>query len=70
MSLIGKVFNRDLRKDIPLYIAEYGDGYKRLVGAISQDAKDAALQKIKERFESGALFKDDDMKQMEQLVIT
>jgi len=70
MPYIGKVFNKATSKSIDVLISESGDGFKRLTGAISQDAKNAALAKVKERFESGSLFKDDDMKQMDKLVVT
>lgn len=70
MSLIGQVFNKTLSKTISVYIAESGEGFKRLTGAIGQDVKEAALAKVKERFENGTLFKDDDMQQMERVTIT
>ncbi|KAF2786081.1 hypothetical protein K505DRAFT_368534 [Melanomma pulvis-pyrius CBS 109.77] len=70
MSLIGQVFNKALSKSISVYITESGDGFKRLTGAIGQDVKEAALAKVKERFENGTLFKDDDMQQMERVTIT
>ncbi|KAJ6041574.1 uncharacterized protein N7446_010543 [Penicillium canescens] len=70
MSLIGHVFNKVLNKSIPVYIALSGNSYIRMPSVIDQAAKDAALAKVKEPFESGKLFKDDDMKQMEQLTIT
>ncbi|KAF2452534.1 hypothetical protein BDY21DRAFT_260342, partial [Lineolata rhizophorae] len=63
-------FNSAASKTIDVVISESGPGFKRLTGAISQDIKDAALAKAKERFESGNLFKSDDMKQMDKLVIT
>ncbi|KAH8714084.1 hypothetical protein GQ44DRAFT_776087 [Phaeosphaeriaceae sp. PMI808] len=58
MSLIGQVFNKALSKNISVYLSESGDGFK------------PALQKVKCSFESGALFKDDDMKLMERVVVT
>ncbi|KAF2260206.1 hypothetical protein CC78DRAFT_547690 [Lojkania enalia] len=48
MSLIGQVFNKALSKSISVYIAESGDGFKRLTGAIGQDVKEAAFAKVKE----------------------
>jgi len=48
MSLIGQVFNKALSKSISVYIAESGDSFKRLTGAIGQDVKEAALAKVKE----------------------
>lgn len=70
MSRIGQVFNKVLQKDIPVFLTESGEGYKRLTGIIGEDVKQAALAKIKGPFESGDLFKDDDLKSMEQLSIT
>lgn len=70
MSLIGQVFNKALSKNISVYFSESGDGFKRIPGAIDQALKAAALQKVKRSFESGALFKDDDMKLMERVVVT
>lgn len=70
MALIGHVFNRVLNKYIPVYIAESGNGFIRLTAYIDQKVKDAAFATVKAPFENGKLFKDDDMKQMEQLSIT
>ncbi len=70
MSLIGQVFNKALSKSISVYISESGEGFRRLTGTIGEDIGAAALAKVKERFENGTLFKDDDMKQMEQITIT
>lgn len=70
MSLIGEAFNKILQKNIPVYIAKSGDGYVRITSAISPAAKQVALNYVKERFENGTLFKDDDLKQMESLTIT
>ncbi|KAF4770775.1 hypothetical protein HAV15_012832 [Penicillium sp. str.  len=70
MSLIGQVFNKILNKSIPVYIANSGNGYIRYPALIDQAVKEAALAKVKAPFESGKLFKDDDMRQMEQLTIT
>lgn len=70
MSRIGQVFNKVLQKNIPVFLAESGEGYKRLTGVLGEDVKQAALAKIKEPFENGDLFKDDDLKSMEQLAIT
>ncbi|PYH46600.1 uncharacterized protein BP01DRAFT_18024 [Aspergillus saccharolyticus JOP 1030-1] len=71
MSLfIGNVFNKALQKAIPVYIAESGEGYKRLTGVIAESVKNAALAKIKAPFEEGRLFKFEDMKEMHQLTIT
>lgn len=61
---------RIVRKNISVYISDSGHGFRRLSGAIGQEIKDAALLKVKERFENGTLFKDDDMKQMEKVTIT
>lgn len=57
MSFVGQVFNSALKKHIPVYISESGDGFIRLTGVISQSAKTAALAKVSERFENGTLFK-------------
>lgn len=70
MSLIGQVFNKIFNKSIPVYIANSGNGYIRYPALIDQAVKEAALAKVKAPFESGKLFKDDDMRQMEQLTIT
>ena len=70
MSLIGQIFNKALQKSIPVYIATVGNGYIRITSAISEEVKEAALSTIKQRFENGTLFNDDDLKQMEQLTIT
>ncbi|KAH6712737.1 hypothetical protein BKA61DRAFT_607694 [Leptodontidium sp. MPI-SDFR-AT-0119] len=70
MSLIGHVFNRALSKNIAVYVSESGEGFRRPAGAINHDVKDAALAKVNDSFESGKLFKDDDMMQMEQVTIT
>ncbi|KAL8755989.1 MAG: hypothetical protein Q9184_004637 [Pyrenodesmia sp. 2 TL-2023] len=70
MSQIGHVLNKALNKQIPVVIAESGDGFKRLTGVIDSAIKNNALAKVKERFENGSMFKDDDMKQMERLQIT
>lgn len=70
MSLIGHVFNKALQKNIPVYIAESGPGFIRITSAICQNVKDSALALLKERFENGTLFKDDDLKRMEKLTIT
>ena len=70
MSFIGQIFNKALRKNISVYISESGEGFKRITDAISTEVKSTALSKVKDRFESGRLFKEEDMKQMEQLTIT
>ncbi|KAM3086168.1 hypothetical protein ACMFMF_000124 [Clarireedia jacksonii] len=70
MSLIGQIFNKALSKNISVYISESGDSFKRLTGANGQDVKQMALSKVKERFENGSLFKEEDMKQMERVTIT
>jgi hypothetical protein len=70
MSFIGYAFNKVLQRNIPVYISESGPGFKRFTGIISQNVKSAALAKVKERFENGTLFRDDDLKLMEQLMIT
>ncbi|KAH7388829.1 hypothetical protein BKA66DRAFT_569143 [Pyrenochaeta sp. MPI-SDFR-AT-0127] len=54
MSLIDQVFNKALSKNISVYLSEPGDEFKR----------------IPRSFESGALFKNDDMKLMERVVVT
>ncbi|PSN63616.1 hypothetical protein BS50DRAFT_678881 [Corynespora cassiicola Philippines] len=64
------VFNKATSKSIDDLISDSGEGFKRLTGAIGQDVKNAAFAKVKERFESGSLFKDDDMKRMDKLVVT
>ncbi|EKV04070.1 hypothetical protein Pdw03_1641 [Penicillium digitatum] len=70
MSLIGQVFNKVLNKNIPVYIATSGNGFIRWTSVIDQAVKDVALATVKAPFESGKLFNDDDMRQMEQLTIT
>ncbi len=70
MSLIGQVFNRAVSKNISVYISESGDGYMRLTGAISQRLKNRALAVVKDRFENGTVFKEEDMRQMARLTIT
>lgn len=70
MSLIGQVFNKALQKNISVYISESGEGYKRLTGAIGATVKSAALSKVRERFEDGSLFREEDMKLMERVTIT
>ena len=70
MSYIGSVFNKALGKSIKVYLSNEGAGFRRLTGAIQQEAKDAALEKTKSAFEDGKLFKEDDMKNMEQITIT
>jgi hypothetical protein len=68
-ALLGHVFNRQLAKLIPVYLAETGPGYRRLVDAIDPKLKALALAKVKNAFESGDLFTDEAMKQMERLTI-
>ncbi|KAK2764425.1 hypothetical protein FQN54_009119 [Arachnomyces sp. PD_36] len=70
MSRIGYVFNKVLQKNIPVVLVESGEGYKRLTGVIGEEIKQAALAKIRGPFENGDLFKDDDLRSMEQLAIT
>ena len=70
MPLIGQVFNKALKKNISVYLSESGDGYKRLSGVIGAGVKSAALSKVKDRFENGSLFNEEDMKLMEQVTIT
>ncbi len=70
MSYVGKVFNKATSRSIDVLISESGEGFKRLTGPISQEVKDAAFAKVKERFESGGMFKEEDMKEMEKLVVT
>lgn len=70
MSLIGQVFNKALQKNISVYIAESGEGYRRLTGSIGSGVQILALSKVKERFENGSLFKEEDMKLMERVTIT
>ncbi|RMD44476.1 hypothetical protein DV735_g751, partial [Chaetothyriales sp. CBS 134920] len=55
---------------IPLIISESGDGYTRLLEAVGDKAKAMAAEKITAAFESGRLFKDEDMARMDQLVVT
>lgn len=69
MSLIGYIFNKLLQKNIPVYISESGPGFKHLTAAISQNVKIGPLAKVKEQFENGTLFKDHNLKLMEQLII-
>ena len=70
MSLIGRVSNKALGKNISVYISESGEGFKRVTGAISTKVKETAFSIVKDRFESGKLFNENDMKQMERLTIT
>lgn len=70
MSLISQVFNKALSKNISIYLSKSGDGFKRIPGAIDQAVKAAALQKVKLSFKSSALFKDDDMKLIERVIVT
>lgn len=69
MSLLGYVFNRAANKQIPVYLMTHGPGFWRPTGVISDEVKDLALSKIKNAFEGGHLFKENDMKSMERLDI-
>ncbi|RAK84362.1 hypothetical protein BO79DRAFT_158484 [Aspergillus costaricaensis CBS 115574] len=70
MSLIGHVFNRSLQRNIPVYLSETDPGFTRLTTVIDQNVKFAALALLKERFESGSLFNESDMRLMERVTIT
>ncbi|MCJ1223415.1 hypothetical protein MMC12_000056 [Toensbergia leucococca] len=70
MSLLGSVFNKALGRSINVYLAKEGSGYIRLTDVIDDAVKRAALNKTMAAFESGKLFNENDMKNMEQLTIT
>jgi hypothetical protein len=70
MSVLGNVFNKATGKIIPVYLTTSGRTFWRPTRIISQKAKNTAFEKTKAAFESGNLFKDDDMKNMTSLDIT
>lgn len=59
--------NRHLGREISVYLTAEGSNFIRPSGAISQTAKENALEKIKTAFEGEKLFKDEHMKNMTQL---
>lgn len=69
-SLLGFVFNRLLAQQIPVYLAQKGNGYVRLTEAIDPKAKVLAFGHVKDAFESGSVFTDERMKSMKKLVLT
>jgi hypothetical protein len=70
MSVLGNVFNKATRQSIPVYLTTSGRSFWRPTKIISQDSKDIAFSKTKTAFESGKLFKYDDMKNIASLSIT
>ena len=61
MPYLGKVFNKALAKEISVYHSDTGSSFKRFDAGTSQNLKEAALAKIKGRFENGSVFNNDDM---------
>jgi hypothetical protein len=68
--LIGEVFNKALNKMIPVYLPTIWNDIKRVPEAVDPAVKAAALATVKIPFEAGNLFKPEDMKQIDELLIT